>query len=104
MTVIKYSIAAFRASYAFGNFSPKLAFDSSTFIESIKLNTVFSGADVEHWKNWLGTTTWKTITEECDELIFSWIPTNAPEISGDADTRWLQMTDKNLKLISPATS
>jgi hypothetical protein len=66
---------------------PKLAFDSSTFIESIKLNTVFSGADVEHWKNWLGTTTWKTITEECDELIVSWVPTNTPEISGDADTR-----------------
>jgi hypothetical protein len=59
MTVIKDSIAALKASYGFDNFSPKLAFDSSTSIESIKLDTIFSRADVEQWKNWLGTTTWE---------------------------------------------
>ncbi len=59
IAVIKDSIAALKASYAFDNFSPKFAFDSGTSIGSIKLDTIFSRADVEQWKNWLGTTTWE---------------------------------------------
>jgi hypothetical protein len=105
MTIIKYSIVAFRASYAFNDFIPRLDFDANTYVESVKLDTIIAKADVVHWIEWLGSTTWKTLTQECDELIISWIPTSTPEISGDKDSREVESnTFQVMQVLATATS
>ena len=84
---VKYSLAAFRASYALKNFNPAHVFEANTYIETMKLDALIGQAEVKHWKEWIGSTTWDTLKTDCDELLISWMPTTTAEVHGDEDTR-----------------
>ena len=94
----------FQAAFKLPKFIPPVHFSANTLIETIDVKDYFKKAEVAHWQEWLGTTTWKSISN-CDEAIVSWIGTITPEIAADKESQGLESINFDvLRALTTVTS
>lgn len=87
---IKFAAHVFPNVFPLPDLKTPFHFDDHTFAYKGSLNNYLSAEDNEHWKTWLGTLFWETITEKNPLICLAWKTTETPAL----DQEIHQLLDK----------